>query len=100
MLFLTLCSPGSAAAESLMRESPLPGFAGEAGLLDGRVVVAIAKGMAMRGLRPEALKQIAASGCTWLRLGSCWLQFSLYVPKGDGVPCCGCSGKRIFGACP
>jgi hypothetical protein len=36
-----------------MRESPLPGFAGEAGLLDGRVVVAIAKCMAMCGLRPE-----------------------------------------------
>ena len=36
-----------------MRESPLPAFAGEAGLLDGRVVVAIAKCMALFGLRPE-----------------------------------------------
>ena len=36
-----------------MRESPLPGFAGEAGLLDGRVVVAIAKCMALCGLGPE-----------------------------------------------
>jgi hypothetical protein len=37
-----------------MRESPLPGFAGEAGLvLDGRVVVAIAKCMAMVELSPE-----------------------------------------------
>src|SRR6202158_1514984 len=37
----------------LMRESPPPAFAGVAGLLDGRVVVAIAKCMALCGLRPE-----------------------------------------------
>src|SRR2546423_274042 len=39
-----------------MRESPLPGSAGEAGFFgdDGRVVVAIAKCMALCGLRPEA----------------------------------------------
>src|SRR5712671_1139333 len=52
--FLTRGNPCSADAEALMRESPLPAFAGEAGLLDGRVVVAIAKSMALRGLRPEA----------------------------------------------
>jgi hypothetical protein len=46
-----------------MRESPLPAFAGEAGLLDGRVVVAIAKSMALCGLRPEGyLRKVAASG--------------------------------------
>src|SRR6266404_6407120 len=50
---LTRCSPGSVDSDPLMRESPLPGFAGEAGLLDGRVVVAIAKCMALCGLRPE-----------------------------------------------
>jgi hypothetical protein len=38
----------------LMRESPPPAFAGEAGLVDGRVVVAIAKCMALCSLRPEA----------------------------------------------
>jgi hypothetical protein len=40
----------------LMRESPLPDLSGLAGFfdVDGRVVVAIAKGMAWRGLRPEA----------------------------------------------
>jgi hypothetical protein len=37
----------------LMRESPLPAFAVEAGSVDGRVVVAIAKCMALCGLRPE-----------------------------------------------
>jgi hypothetical protein len=36
-----------------MRESPLPGFAGGAGLLVGRVVVAIAKCMLRTGLSPE-----------------------------------------------
>src|SRR5712671_5691311 len=51
---LTRCSPGSVDSDPLMRESPLPGFAGEAGLLDGRVVVAIAKCMVLCGLRPEA----------------------------------------------
>src|SRR5436305_3703036 len=40
------------AANPLMRESPLPALAGEAGLLDGRVVVAIAKCMALFGLGP------------------------------------------------
>src|SRR5712671_4078204 len=50
---LTRCSPGSVDSDPLMRESPLPAFAGEAGLLDGRVVVAIAKCMALCGLRPE-----------------------------------------------
>src|SRR5712671_7841594 len=51
--FLTRGNPCSVAADPLMRESPLPAFAGEAGLLDGRVVVAIAKCMALCGLRPE-----------------------------------------------
>jgi len=46
-------TPGSAAGDPLMRESPLPAFAGEAGSVDGRVVVAIAKCMALCGLRPE-----------------------------------------------
>jgi hypothetical protein len=46
----------------LMRESPLPAFAGEAGLLDGRVVVAIAKSMALRGLRPEVGSMDLAQG--------------------------------------
>jgi len=42
-----------------MRESPLPGFAGVAGFFDadGRVVVAIAKSMALCVLRPEARAQ-------------------------------------------
>src|SRR3984893_9788411 len=51
--FLTRGNPCSVAADPLMRESPLPAFAGEAGLLDGRVVVAIAKFMALCRLRPE-----------------------------------------------
>jgi hypothetical protein len=56
MSFLTLGKPCSGDADPLMRESPLPGFAGEAGLvLDGRVVVAIAKCMAMVELSPEGL---------------------------------------------
>src|SRR5207253_9726237 len=53
MSLLTLGSPGSAGDDPLIRESPLPAFGGEAGLLDGRVVVAIAKCMALCGLRPE-----------------------------------------------
>jgi hypothetical protein len=46
---LTLGNPFSSGTEDLMRESPLPVFAGVAGFfdVDGRVVVAIAKGMAM-----------------------------------------------------
>lgn len=40
-----------------MRESPLPDFAGEAGLVDGRVVVAIAKCMALCGLRPVQARE-------------------------------------------
>src|ERR1700730_4793990 len=51
--FLTRGNPCSLAADPLMRESPLPAFAGEAGLLDCRVVGAIAKCMALCGLRPE-----------------------------------------------
>src|SRR5690348_1501247 len=49
----TLATPESGDSGPLMRESPLPAFAGVAGLLDGRVVVAIAKCMALFGLRPE-----------------------------------------------
>src|SRR2546423_9061254 len=47
----------------LMRESPLPERAGAAGFFDddGRLVVAIAKGMVQRGLRKEATKLRAAS---------------------------------------
>ena len=59
-----------------MRESPLPAFAGEAGLLDGRVVVAIAKSMVLRGLRPEVDLRKSRSQCdAWLRL------FSPYDPR-------------------
>src|SRR2546423_6862594 len=38
------------AANPLMRESPLPALAGEAGLLDGRVAGGLAKCMALFGL--------------------------------------------------
>src|SRR5205814_2941489 len=50
---LTRGMPSSATVDPLMRESPLPDCAGEAGLVDGRVVVAIAKCMASCGLRPD-----------------------------------------------
>src|SRR6266550_6430526 len=50
---LTRGIPSSATVDPLMRESPLPDCAGEAGLVDGRVVVAIAKCMALFVLRPE-----------------------------------------------
>src|ERR1700694_1563272 len=49
----TLGALVSGGVDPLMRESPPPAFAGVAGLLDGRVVVAIAKCMALCGLRPE-----------------------------------------------
>ena len=52
MSALTRGTPSSARDDPLIRESPLPDFAGEAGSLDGRVVVAIAKCMALCGLRP------------------------------------------------
>src|SRR5438105_15177545 len=52
--FLTRDNASSTVADPLMRESPLPDFAGVAGLVDGRVVVAIAKCMALFVLRPEA----------------------------------------------
>src|SRR4029079_8290523 len=47
---LTLGRPESGDSGPLMRESPLPAFAGLAGLFDGegRVVVAMVKGMALR----------------------------------------------------
>src|SRR6187397_1267614 len=54
---LTRDNPSAASrSDPLMRESPLPDFAGEAGCfeLEGRVVVAIAKSMALFGLGPEA----------------------------------------------
>src|SRR3954463_5183421 len=52
---LTLGSPVSSCAGPLMRESPLPACAGVAGFfdVDGRVVVAIAKSMAMFGFGLE-----------------------------------------------
>src|SRR2546423_15395835 len=52
-----------AGSAPLMRESPLPDLSGLACFfdVDGRVVVAIAKGMALRGLRPEVTKLPAAS---------------------------------------
>jgi hypothetical protein len=50
---LTLGVVVSGDVDPLMRESPPPAFAGVAGLLVGRVVVAIAKCMALCGLRPE-----------------------------------------------
>ena len=53
----------SVGSDPLMRESPLPDVAGLAGFFDvaGRVVVAIAKGMAPRGLRPEGAPEIKIS---------------------------------------
>ena len=50
---LTLGVVVSGDVDPLMRESPPPAFAGVAGLLDGLVVVAIAKCMALCGLRPD-----------------------------------------------
>ena len=46
-----------------MRESPLPAWAGEAGAfdVDGRVVVAIAKCMALCGLRPDRVDSSSLS---------------------------------------
>src|SRR6266550_2177436 len=49
----TRVNVSSTRVDPLMRESPLPDFAGVAGLVDGRVVVAIAKCMALFVLRPE-----------------------------------------------
>src|SRR6266516_2545079 len=59
MSLLTRGTPGSAGVDPLMRESPLPALAEEAGFfdVDGRVVVAIAKCMALCGLRPEVAFQ-------------------------------------------
>src|SRR3954462_13852275 len=52
---LTRAGVTSGAGAPLMRESPLPASAGTAGFfdVDGRVVVAIAKGMALCGLGLE-----------------------------------------------
>src|SRR6266702_4785488 len=65
--FLTRGNPCSVASDPLMRESPLPAFAGEAGLLDGRVVVAIAKCMALCGLRPEGGSMDLTQARGWVR---------------------------------
>src|SRR6266550_6367245 len=69
MSLLTRGTPSSVGADPLMRESPLPAFAGGAGLLDGRVVVAIAKCMALCGLRPEVgtmdLTQVVEVDMVW-----------------------------------
>jgi hypothetical protein len=52
-----------------MRESPLPDWAGGAGLVDGRVVVAIAKCMALCGLRPDQGDPCHGWAFTTLRVG-------------------------------
>ena len=71
MSLRTLGTPDSDASDPLMRESPLPAFAGFAGLFDGegRVVVAMVKSMALRGegLVPASRRMSSTSWLATLR---------------------------------
>ena len=83
MSLRTRGTPDSVDSDPLMRESPLPAFAGFAGLFDGegRVVVAMAKSMALpeEGLVLLSRRRdfSASAGHHRTKAGSCKLYSSL-----------------------
>ena len=89
-----------------MRESPLPDSAGVAGFfdVDGRVVVAIAKCMAMCGLRPEGVPgRPGINSAIKEAAGSSPAAFHFYSLVGygkTGAGACSCCGRRTLGGLP